>query len=80
MSMDRDLPAGRRLAAGRPAFLAAAICRFCVRRHCLVSMSRDPPAGICQEVNAMYDVESLCKEFPSRLQDLVDAEGDHIGK
>ena len=35
---------------------------------------------ICQEVNANHDVESLCKEFPTRLQSLVDAKGDHIGK
>ena len=36
--------------------------------------------GICQYINANYDVDGLCRELPGRLQTLVDREGDHIGK
>ena len=35
---------------------------------------------ICQSVNDHHDVEGLCRQFPSRLQQLVDAEGDRLGK
>ena len=34
--------------------------------------------GICQHVNANYDVDGLCRKFPERLQKVVDAEGDRI--
>ena len=33
---------------------------------------------ICQIVNDRYNVESLCRSLPKRLQALVDAEGDRI--
>ena len=36
--------------------------------------------GIAQFINANYDVESLCRELPQRLQKLVDRGGDRIGK
>ena len=33
---------------------------------------------ICQIINGRYNVESLCRSLPKRLQALVDAEGDRI--
>ena len=36
--------------------------------------------GICDFINSNYDVDGLCREFPQRLQMLVDAEGDRIKK
>ena len=36
--------------------------------------------GICEHINANHDVEGLCREFPERLQMLIDAEGDRIRK
>ena len=34
--------------------------------------------GICQYINEKYDVESLCRKLPVRLEKIVDAEGDRI--
>ena len=36
--------------------------------------------GIVQHINNNHDVESLCKEFPDRMQAVVDNEGDRINK
>ena len=36
--------------------------------------------AICQHINDNHDVEGLCKEFPMRLQMLVDAEGGRFEK
>ena len=36
--------------------------------------------GILQYCNENYDVDSLCREFPDRMQMLVDNEGDRINK
>jgi len=36
--------------------------------------------AICQHINDNHDVEGLCKEFPARLQMLVDAEGGRFKK
>ena len=36
--------------------------------------------GICDHINSNHDVEGLCRELPMRLQMLVDAKGDRIGK
>ena len=36
--------------------------------------------GICQYINANYNVENLCWELPERLQKLIDRAGDRIGK
>ena len=36
--------------------------------------------GICEHINANHDVEGLCRGFPGRLQKLIDAQGDRIGK
>lgn len=36
--------------------------------------------GIVQHINDHHDVDSLCREFPDRLQALVDNEGDRINK
>ena len=36
--------------------------------------------GICQYINANFDVDGLCRGFPGRVQTLVNREGDHIGK
>ena len=36
--------------------------------------------GICQDINSTLDVAGLCREFPSRVQALVVAEGDRINK
>jgi hypothetical protein len=36
--------------------------------------------GICEHINTKHDVDGLCRAFPQRLQMLVDAEGDRIGK
>ena len=33
---------------------------------------------ICQEINDKLDVEGLCKGWPKRVQEVVDAEGDRI--
>ena len=33
---------------------------------------------ICQEINEKLDVEGLCKGWPKRVQEVVDAEGDRI--
>jgi len=34
----------------------------------------------CQKVNEKYDVDALCREFPSRLRDVVAKKGEKIGK
>jgi hypothetical protein len=34
--------------------------------------------GIVGELNAKYDVESLCRKFPKRLQLLVDGKGKKL--
>ena len=36
--------------------------------------------GICEHINDNHDVDGLCREFPQRLQMLVDAKGDRIKK
>ena len=36
--------------------------------------------GIVQPINDNHDVESLFKEFPNRMQAVVDNEGDRINK
>jgi len=33
---------------------------------------------VCQEINDKLDVEGLCKGWPKRVQEVVDAEGDRI--
>ena len=35
---------------------------------------------VCREVNAEYEVESLCRELPSRLEALKDRGGDKLKK
>ena len=35
---------------------------------------------IVQYINDHHDVEGLCREFPDRLQAVVDNEGDRINK
>ena len=32
----------------------------------------------CAEINAELDVVNLCHDFPSRVQELVDSEGDRL--
>ena len=34
--------------------------------------------SICQDINDNCDVEGLCRKFPKRIQDVVDAKGDRI--
>ena len=34
----------------------------------------------CRQVNAEYDVEGLCREFPARLQKLKELKGDRLKK
>ena len=36
--------------------------------------------SICQYINDHYDVDGLCKEFPQRLQAIVNSQGDRINK
>ena len=36
--------------------------------------------GIVQYINDHHDVDGLCREFPDRLRELVDNEGDRINK
>ena len=36
--------------------------------------------GIAQHINNNHDVESLCREFPDRMQAVVDNEGDRMNK
>ena len=36
--------------------------------------------GICAHINSNHNVEGLCREFPQRVQMLMDAEGNRIGK
>ena len=36
--------------------------------------------GIVQHINDNHDVESLCREFPERLEELVRRGGDRINK
>ena len=33
---------------------------------------------ICQEINDKYEVENLCRDWPKRVQEVVDVEGDRI--
>ena len=35
---------------------------------------------ICHYINEHYDVESVCKSFPRRLEMLVEKKGDRINK
>ena len=35
---------------------------------------------ICRDFNADYDVERLCREFPGRIQNLIDLGGDNLRK
>ena len=35
---------------------------------------------VCRQMNAEYNVESLCKELPERLVDLKNKQGDKIKK
>ena len=41
---------------------------------------RDAYAPFLPHINNNHDVDSLCREFPQRLQKLVDAGGGRIGK
>ena len=34
--------------------------------------------GICQDINDKLDVEGLCKGWPKRVQEVVNAQGDRI--
>ena len=34
--------------------------------------------AICQDTNDNLEVDDLCRRFPKRLQELVDAEGDRL--
>ena len=43
-----------------------------------VSQFKGRLQGICQYINAHFEVESLCQAFPKRLQMVIDAEGDRI--
>ena len=36
--------------------------------------------AVCKEINEQLDVDALCRRLPSRIQDVVDAEGDRISK
>ena len=36
--------------------------------------------GIAQGINAEFDVEGLCAEFPSRIADLISKGGDKLAK
>lgn len=36
--------------------------------------------GIAHSINSTYDVEGLCKEFPERVQEMLDREGDRLRK
>ena len=36
--------------------------------------------GIAQKINTEYNLEGLCRELPERVDKLVDAEGEKIGK
>ena len=36
--------------------------------------------GIALDINKRLDVDGLCKEFPARVEMLIEAEGDRIGK
>ena len=36
--------------------------------------------AMARHINAEYEVENLCREFPSRIQKLIDAGGDNISK
>ena len=36
--------------------------------------------GIARRVNSEYNVEGLCREFPDRIQCLIDVEGDNPKK
>ena len=35
---------------------------------------------IAQKINAEYDLEGICREFPEGIDKLVVAEGEKIGK
>ena len=35
---------------------------------------------VCRQINLSYDVDGLCKEFPSRLEELVRLKGDKLLK
>ena len=36
--------------------------------------------AICQDINSRLDIEGLCRDLPSRVQQLVDAKGGRINK
>ena len=36
--------------------------------------------AIVQYINDNHDIESLCREFPDRMQAVIDNEGDRINK
>ena len=36
--------------------------------------------AVCKDINEQLDVDALCRRLPSRIQDVVDAEGDRISK
>ena len=36
--------------------------------------------AIARHINTQYRVDDLCREFPGRIQQLIDVEGDNLKK
>ena len=62
-----------------------------IRRREAVTMPRQPWTeteeafgvrlrGICDHINANFDVEGLCNRLPTRVEMVIDAEGGRIQK
>ena len=48
--------------------------------HRRASRPAGRPAAIARRINEEYNVEGLCREFPGRIQKLIDLDGGNLTK